>query len=174
MKRLFVVIAASSLAACSHSKPHPVSVATAAPPAAKPPQPAAVAVSPSLSVSQELARACALDFNATPKTPKFGFDRFQLLPADRNVLDQVATCITTGPLRGRALKLVGRADPRGTEEYNLGLGTRRASSVRDYLEHLGVADQQLTETTRGALDATGTDDAGWAVDRRVDLELRAS
>jgi peptidoglycan-associated lipoprotein len=69
------------------------------------------------------------------------------------------------------VQLVGRADPRGTEEYNLGLGTRRAANVRDYLQHLGVSAGQLSQTTRGALDATGTNEVGWHDDRRVDLKM---
>jgi len=90
------------------------------------------------------------------------------------VLDQLATCLTTGALKGKAVSLIGRADPRGTEEYNLGLGSRRASSVSSYLVHLGVGQPQLAVTTRGALDATGTDEAGWAKDRRVDIQLKQS
>lgn len=130
-----------------------------------------VAASPNLAVTSDLARRCALRFHNTPQAPKFDFDRFELLPEDRDVLDQVASCLTTGPLRGRTVQLVGRADPRGTEEYNLGLGTRRAESVLQYLQHLGVSPGQLSQTTRGALDATGTDEAGWREDRRVDLRL---
>ena len=87
------------------------------------------------------------------------------------MLEQLATCMTTGPLKGKNVRLIGRADPRGTEQYNLALGSRRASSVNDYLQHLGVAPAQLSQTTRGALDATGTDEGGWANDRRVDLDL---
>ena len=78
----------------------------------------------------------------------------------------------SGPLKGKAVSLIGRADPRGTEEYNMGLGSRRASSVGKYLEHLGVGEPQLAVTTRGALDATGTDEASWANDRRVDVQLQ--
>jgi peptidoglycan-associated lipoprotein len=124
-----------------------------------------------VAVASDLARQCSLHFDSTPQAPKFDFDRFELLPEDRDVLDHVAACLTTGPLQGHAVQLVGRADPRGTEEYNLGLGTQRASSVRAYLQRLGVAVRQLSETTRGALDAAGTDEAGWLVDRRVDLQL---
>ena len=84
---------------------------------------------------------------------------------------KVASCLTIGPLRGRTAQIVGRTDPRGTEEYNLGLGTRRADSVVQYPQHRGVSPGQLSQTTRGALDATGTDEAGWRDDRRVDLRL---
>jgi peptidoglycan-associated lipoprotein len=176
MNRLTIVVAALSLCACSHSKPKVASAPAEAPRptvAKSSPQPesANVAASPHIAVSDELARQCALHFDDKPQAPKFDFDNFELLPEDRTVLEQVATCITSGPMRGHAVQLIGRADPRGTEEYNLGLGTRRAGSVRDYLERLGVAEHQLVQTTRGALDASGTDEAGWRVDRRVDLEL---
>ena len=87
------------------------------------------------------------------------------------MLDQIATCVTSGPLKGKRLHLVGRADPRGTEEYNLGLGDRRAHTVQSYLSRLGLTGNQVATTTRGALDASGTDDGSWRTDRRVDLEL---
>ena len=177
MRRSLLALATAAAAVgCSHSKP-PVAPSPAPPPVAvKTPEPAAptpapVAVSPNLAVAGDLARQCALRFNSTPQAPKFDFDRFELLPEDRDVLDQVATCLTTGPLHGRTVQLVGRADPRGTEEYNLGLGARRAAHVREYLQHLGVSSGQLSQTTRGALDATGTNEAGWHEDRRVDLRL---
>ena len=63
-------------------------------------------------------------------------------------------------------------DPRGTEEYNLGLGSRRAANVGTYLERLGVGQPQLAVTTRGSLDAAGTDESGWSKDRRVDVQLK--
>jgi len=106
------------------------------------------------------------------QAPRFGFDEFELLPEDRAVLQQIADCLSHGPLKERALQLVGRADPRGTDEYNLGLGAKRAHTVATYLEALGVRRAQLAETTRGELDAIGTDERGWQADRRVDLDLR--
>jgi len=133
--------------------------------------PATTAVSPNLGVSDDIAQKCNMRIASTQEAPKFGFDQFELLPSDRDVLDAIAQCVTSGPLKGKRLDLVGRADPRGTEEYNLGLGSRRAHTVGDYLSRLGVAQNQLKETTRGALDATGTNDAGWDVDRRVDVRL---
>lgn len=180
MKRLpLSLVAAVAVIGCSHNKP-PVAAVPMAPPApaiSKATEPAAnpatVPVSPNVAVASDVAQRCSLHFNSTPKAPKFDFDRFELLPQDRDVLEQVATCLTTGPLQGHTVQLVGRADPRGNEEYNLGLGTQRADSVRAYLQRLGVSTRQLSETTRGALDATGTDEAGWQVDRRVDLQLAA-
>jgi peptidoglycan-associated lipoprotein len=127
--------------------------------------------SPHVAVAADLAAACRLSFPPPTQAPTFAFDDAQLLPEDRDVLTQVAQCLTSGPLAGRGLALIGRADPRGTDEYNLALGSRRAESVASYLERLGVASAKISDTTRGALDATGRDEAGWRLDRRVDLRL---
>lgn len=146
---------------------------------ATPTQPASVetapiepaAASPQLGVSDDLAKQCELKFSSVPEAPKFDYDNFTLLPQDREVLEQVARCLTEGPLAGRKVDLVGRADPRGTQEYNLGLGTRRASTVKDYLRRLGVGQGQISTNTRGDLDASGADESSWREDRRVDLKL---
>jgi outer membrane protein OmpA-like peptidoglycan-associated protein len=126
-----------------------------------------------ITVTYEIYQACHLDApSATDADPKFAFDESLITRADAQVLDKIAACLTTGPLSGRHVMLTGRADPRGTEEYNLSLGARRAHSVGKYLEQLGVAGTQVNETSRGALDATGGDEAAWAVDRRVDIALQ--
>jgi peptidoglycan-associated lipoprotein len=156
----------------------------AKPPAAPTTTTTAVAVAPPLSpaapgksnsmiyLSDRLRKACGITTVDTIKdTPKFDFDQSAILPEDRDVLALVAQCLTTGPLKGRSVRLVGRADPRGTQEYNMALGERRASSVMKYLGALGVAGSQMSETSRGALDATGSDPAAWRQDRRVDIDL---
>lgn len=130
-----------------------------------------VAASENVGVSPDLAKQCQLTLANAEKAPKFGFNDAELLPSDRSVLQQVADCLTKGPLKGKSVQLVGRADPRGTDEYNLGLGTRRAEHVRAYLQRLGVPPAHLSQTTRGEIDATGSDEAGWQRDRRVDLQL---
>lgn len=130
-------------------------------------------VSPGLAISGDILAACGIKAVASAN-PKFDYDKDELTSEDRMVLDQIATCLTTGPLKGKAVSLIGRADPRGTEEYNLGLGSRRSESVSAYLGRLGVGKPQLGVTTRGALDATGTDEASWQQDRRVDIQLQSS
>lgn len=128
-------------------------------------------VSPSLAVSGDIAAACGLKIAAPAANPKFDYDKDELTAEDRAVLDQIAQCLTTGALKGKSVSLIGRADPRGTEEYNLGLGSRRAASVSQYLGRLGVGQPQMAVTTRGALDAKGTDESTWKEDRRVDIQL---
>ncbi|MGH7280485.1 MAG: OmpA family protein [Polyangiaceae bacterium] len=125
-----------------------------------------------LTISNEIATACGIEFNDVSTAPKFDFDQSVLQPTDEEVLAQVARCVTTGPLKGRSLELVGRADPRGEVEYNFALGEHRADSVMSYLTQMGVDPQKVGESSRGKLDATGTDEAGWAKDRRVDITLK--
>lgn len=127
-------------------------------------------VSPGLAISSDILQACGITA-VKNANPKFDYDQDELTEDDRTVLGQIATCLTTGPLKGKNVALIGRADPRGTEEYNLGLGSRRSHSVSQYLGRLGVAQTQMGVTTRGALDASGTDEAGWKEDRRVDIQL---
>jgi peptidoglycan-associated lipoprotein len=145
----------------------PAAASTQAVPAAAQKGPAG---SPHVGVSDDLATRCKLRFSNAEQSPKFGYDDSDLLPADRDVLQQVAECLMRGPLQGRSVQLVGRADPRGTDEYNLGLGSKRAYSVKTYLERLGVPSSRLA-TTKGEIDASGNDDSGWQRDRRVDLQL---
>jgi peptidoglycan-associated lipoprotein len=73
---------------------------------------------------------------------------------------------------GRPSTLVGHADPRGTAEYNIALSERRAQSVKAHLERLGVESAKMAILPRGSLDAKGTDEPGWAQDRRVDFTWR--
>lgn len=128
-------------------------------------------VSPNIAVQQEVIDACKLDLGDPSKAPKFAFDKSDLLPEDTAILDQLIACLTTGALKGQNLVLTGRADPRGTVDYNDKLGMRRATTVESYFATHGVDAARLDVETRGERDATGTDEAGWAIDRRVDITL---
>jgi len=157
------VTAGTPLPITSAQVPEP----TPAPVAATPPPTTPVA--PSIAVSEDIRRQCELSIGAIDKAPKFQFDKAELLPEDYAVLDQIATCFSNGPMKGLNMTLVGRADPRGTVEYNQALGAERANAVATYLEGRGVETAQVSTTSRGKLDATGHDEATWAVDRRVDI-----
>jgi peptidoglycan-associated lipoprotein len=126
-------------------------------------------VSPSIAVSEDVMRECTLKLDSVEKAPKFDFDKSELLPMDVGMLKQIADCFTTGPLKGDNLHLVGRADPRGNVQYNDKLGSRRADEVAAFLEQNGVEQTRINRTSRGKRDATGHDEASWAVDRRVDV-----
>jgi peptidoglycan-associated lipoprotein len=166
----------SGLAACGHEAPRAPSAigdgstrsvvarVEAAPPPVDP--------ASSVGLSDDIRAACDVHVRGdVQRAPKFDFDDDALSTVDRQELDQVASCLTTGKLAGRSIRLIGRADPRGESEYNLGLGGRRAASVRAYLENAGVPAARIELTSRGALDAHGTDEDGWRMDRRVDVAL---
>jgi peptidoglycan-associated lipoprotein len=146
-----------SLAACAHPRP-PVEVSHEVASKLR-----------DVALSDDIRKICKIE--ETDRTPKFDFDSSDLSGPDRDVLTQVARCLTTGPLRGRSVQLIGRADPRGETEYNMTLGDTRAGHVDQYLVQLGVDPAQMATTSRGELDATGTDEASWQRDRRVDMRL---
>jgi peptidoglycan-associated lipoprotein len=126
-----------------------------------------------LSISGEIARACGITARTDGKAaaPSFDFDSAALAPEDRTMLAVVAKCLTDGALRGRSVSFVGRTDPRGEPEYNMTLGGSRADTVHRYMVDLGIGRDRMGTTSRGEMDATGTNESGWAQDRRVDIEL---
>ena len=141
--------------------------------AAAPPQTGDRQRAGSVTISNEIARLCNITLAAPTDAPSphFDYDSADVDDAEKALLQQVAKCFTTGPLKGRTMKLTGRADPRGEQEYNMTLGAKRSNNVKAYLQGLGVGPNQMQSTSRGELDATGTDEAGWKKDRRVDIDL---
>lgn len=105
-------------------------------------------------------------------SPKFEFEKSGLIGDSTKTLDRLAGCLTTGGLKTSNVLLVGHCDAKGEMEFNMGLGDQRAQVVKDYLVGKGVPAGRLSTSSRGKLDANGTDDAGWANDRRVDVEVR--
>ena len=95
----------------------------------------------------------------------FDFDEFVLSSEALRKLQSAVACLRSAA--GRRVRLEGHCDPRGTEEYNLALGDRRAQTVKRYLERSGVSGDNLRTVSKGKLDAAGTDSAGWALDRKV-------
>jgi peptidoglycan-associated lipoprotein len=149
-------------------QPPPAAKTSEAPVTSAPAKPAQMAV----NVDDAILKACNLKISNIDEAPKFDFDSEQLSEPEKAILEQIAKCLTTGPLKGRAVDLVGRADPRGETEYNMTLGAKRARAAHNFLSGLGVANDKLFDTSRGELDATGTDEQGWRKDRRVDIKLR--
>jgi peptidoglycan-associated lipoprotein len=143
------------------------SVASSSAPMMSPETPTQAASSGAVQVSIDILKACGL----SDADAYFPFDSAHLEKQDIGPLNTIAICFTTGKLKGRPMKLVGHADPRGATDYNMTLGQFRADGVEVYLEKRGLDKTKMESSSRGALDATGTDEAGWAHDRRVDLTL---
>jgi len=172
MRTLFIPLGSLILLAACGSDPKPVAQAPAPPPAAAEPAPPPekagdVPTRSNINISEDIKKACGL----TDSDAYFAFDSANVRPQDRAVLQKLAACFSTGPLKGRTMRLVGHADPRGDEEYNMVLGGRRADNVKNAIVDAGLASSKIATTSRGEMDATGTDEAGWEKDRRVDVML---
>lgn len=102
----------------------------------------------------------------------FGLDRAAVAPAERAKLDAAIKWLGDHP--EKSLVLVGHCDWRGTAEYNLGLGDRRANAVKSFLISKGADSRRLETLSKGSTDAKqGGGDAEWQKDRRVDfVELK--
>lgn len=98
----------------------------------------------------------------------FEFDRSTLSQSERQKAQDAAAYLRNNP--NTRLLIEGHCDWRGTTEYNLGLGDRRASSVKDYLTSIGVDPSRLEILSKGDLEASrGGSDQEMAHDRRADL-----
>ena len=168
--RLLVPVCAVIAAGCGETKPPEAptggTAAAEQTPATQPSHPSPPPPS-TVSISDEIRSRCGI----SDADAYFSFDSAHLTANDHTPLDLVVKCFTKGPLAGRSVKLVGRADPRGTEEYNLTLGQSRADAVATYLSGRGLAKSQALSTSRGSMDAIGNSEAGWQHDRRVDVLL---
>ena len=99
----------------------------------------------------------------------FDFDKSEIKPEFADIVKSNAQNLSGHPKV--KLKLEGNTDERGTREYNIGLGERRAQAVRRALMLQGVSETQLTTVSFGAERpaAEGDDEAAWAQNRRVEL-----
>lgn len=163
-----------ALAACGSDEKHANAptppVTRPAPPAEAPAQPQAVVRHVTVTgvwLDPTIANACGIQ----PPKAFFEYDSAGVQQADQETLTAVAQCLSSGPLKGQALKVVGHADPRGLDEYNQQLGKSRADSVAEYLTTKGIERAKVNVDSRGEQMATGTDERGWAYDRRVDIRL---
>lgn len=179
------LFALALLASCSHKQEQP---AETPPPATAPaPQPAA----PPATNDASSSRSCTADTDCHDGElcsqsqcvaisgsmsecglvrVHFGFNSSDIDPAERALLERSARCLH----RDHKLHVVieGNADERGTEEYNLALGDRRATAVSKYLEQLGASPTQLKAVSYGKEKplCTEHDEACWAKNRRAAVQ----
>lgn len=105
------------------------------------------------------------------KPAYFGTDSSRVKAGFSNSLMALADCLQYGALKGKSLLLVGHADERGTNDYNLALGGRRAGAVQEALVQANVTRDRLETSSRGEVGAEGTSESTWRKDRRVDVKL---
>jgi len=99
----------------------------------------------------------------------FDFDASEVRPDQISRIEGNAAFIKSNP--DYEIKIEGNCDPRGTNEYNMALGERRALSAKKYLINLGVDEAKLSTISYGEerLLLEGQDELSWAQDRRDDF-----
>lgn len=167
------------LAANCAKKPQPAApspppaVVEQAPPPPPPPPPAQVPPAPppptaALSEDELFARKTLADLNAERPlgTVYFDYDRSDISEDARGTLARNAEWLRRWP--STRIVVEGHCDERGTPEYNLALGSRRAEAVRSYLVALGIADDRIQSVSKGEETPACNDstEACWQQNRR--------
>jgi peptidoglycan-associated lipoprotein len=106
------------------------------------------------------------DFYSLGDRVFFDFDKFSLKAPARRVLERQADWLNT--YDNVSITIEGHCDERGTREYNLALGERRASAVKNYMISLGVDPGRVSTISYGKErpDALGSNEAAWSQNRR--------
>ena len=100
-------------------------------------------------------------------TIHFDYDKYGIDGESEGVLRSQAQWLARYP--GKSVTIEGHCDERGTREYNLALGERRANAAKNYLVGLGVDASRITTISYGKERpvALGSDEAAWAKNRRA-------
>ncbi|TKD51692.1 peptidoglycan-associated lipoprotein Pal [Sphingomonas baiyangensis] len=120
------------------------------------------------SVGTGVVPGSAEDFRRSVQsdTVNFALDSYDIDPTARAILDGQATWLAQYP--NVRVTIEGHADERGTREYNLALGDRRANSAKNYLAARGVDAGRITTISYGKeRPLGGSGEAAWAADRRA-------
>jgi len=186
--RVFAAIALTAVvgvSACAKKKPLPPPAppppapveqprATPTPPPPPPPPPREAPPRP-LTEDEIFAKTTADELNAQKLLADayFDLDSQQVRDDAKPVLQKNAAWMKRWP--STKVMVEGHADSRGTAEYNLALGERRASAVRDYLVNLGVAVDRVTLVSKGKEAPACTEEAEscWAQNRRGHFVITA-
>jgi peptidoglycan-associated lipoprotein len=101
----------------------------------------------------------------------FDFDKYNLLPMAQQILQKKAEWLRNNP--DVSVIIEGHCDERGTNEYNLALGDRRAESAKAYLVDLGIARSRLTTVSYGEERPVdpGHNEVAWAKNRRAHFSI---
>ncbi len=126
------------------------------------------------AAAAELARAQAFKdaAEAALKDINFDFDKSDIREMDKAKLQAIADFLKTYP--DAKIQIAGNCDERGTVEYNLALGERRAHAAQNYLTGLGVAEARLSSISYGKEKpkVQGHDDESWLINRNCQFSLQ--
>jgi peptidoglycan-associated lipoprotein len=120
--------------------------------------------------ASERARAVAADLAAMIN---FDYDQAVVRPADQGTLDRKAAILNANS--SVKIRIAGHADERGSDEYNLALGNRRAAAAKRYLENKGVDGSRIEVVSYGEERPLnpGNDETAYAQNRRDEFEVTA-
>jgi peptidoglycan-associated lipoprotein len=119
--------------------------------------------------------AVADEFRRVLQPIFFDYDKSDIKQSEQDKLRRIAEWLNRANNRSIVFRIEGNCDPRGTAEYNLGLGDRRARAVKDFLLSLGLDPSRLENVSYGSEKAQGTSEGApevapsWANDRRADF-----
>ncbi len=173
LSKSVICLAVVLVAACASKPKTPVAMTTAAPitraaPPATPPSQRVAQTPATVPPQNGITPGSLKDFQVNVgDSVYFSFDSSNLDDAARAVLQKQAAWLNR--YRNVSLQVQGNADERGTREYNLALGARRAASAREYLVSLGVAPARVDTISYGkerpvCVEST---EACWAQNRRA-------
>ena len=175
IKRIFTLVAAAALLAACETASTTDSSATGSTTASSSTGTSGTATSTATTTTTtsvgETSKDMKQEFTKVGTTVLFDFDSSQLSDYARRVLDRQAGFLKAQP-EARII-LGGHADERGTREYNLALGERRAAAARDYLVAKGVNAARIRIISYGKERpvAVGSNEAAWRLNRRAESVL---
>jgi peptidoglycan-associated lipoprotein len=168
---LAALIAAAGLAACTHAQPAP-EVSPTKPTASETTKPAEPAKDQTAEdyKAQGQAELDAALAKLRGMSVFFDFDAASLTKEAEDRLSEVAAILVRHP--DLKVKIEGNADERGSEQYNLALGQRRAEAVKKYLANLGAKSGQVIAVSFGAEKPKdpGHNEEAWKQNRRADVD----
>ena len=179
MKKLLIgVLLVNLLAACASQKPKEAAVEEKSAPVAETPRAVETAPAPAYAPASAPAPMVEADPLNDPnsllakRSTYYPFDVYVVQDADKPTVQAHAQYLSSHA--NRNVRLEGNCDERGSTEYNLGLGQRRADGVKKMLQVGGVKDSQIETVSYGEEKprATGHDETSWAQNRRTDLNYR--
>jgi len=124
-------------------------------------------------MARDAASAAAALRTTLTATVHFDYDQADLRPDDKAILDAKIPILQANS--GVTIRISGHTDERGSDEYNLALGQRRAAAVKAYLVQHGIADARIETISYGEERpiAQGSDEAAYAQNRRAEFEITA-
>ena len=176
-KRPATTAAAAPAPTASTMAPAPVQPAAPAAPSTSPstaaPAPAPAPAAPATAAPATPPRPAEFAENANLRDIFFDFDKYDIRPDDAKTLDANASWLKSNA--NNLVLIEGHADERGTNEYNLALGERRAKATMNYLVSQGIQANRITIISYGEERpvCTESNEACWQRNRRAHFLVKA-